>query len=415
MSTPNGPRHPEDLNNSVNRDGGYQNENHQSSDDWDFRGALNQPDGQSQAQYGNQPQAQYGDQHQAPYGNQTGNSDYDPYRYVQPGEQPGANPNSGYSNYQQNYQAGFQQQYAQQYSAPHSMSMSTEPQPGYPTHGIAMKGGEEPPLFPVRNGPEKVDLGDALMFGARRLNKTFLPWLGIMALYAGIVIAVMIAVFAWVFATMDMAANGSTTADDVSFVGRGFLALILLATLFLLAIQVFFTRGAFEIADGRKLSFGSFFKVSRWGNVIGIYIVTGILMSIAMLPGAATVIGCSAGLAEASPDSEGVWVAGVFLGILLMVVASVFIQPITVVMPLLVFDGEASVLEAPAKAWQVVKPQYWRVLLFLVVASLINSVASSTYIAFLYTVPMVLIAQVYVYRMLIGGRRLVNVPQNPDF
>ncbi|WP_297452377.1 hypothetical protein [uncultured Corynebacterium sp.] len=285
--------------------------------------------------------------------------------------------------------------------------------------GVNMPGGDEPPVKPVAQGPAKVDIGNAFSAAFRSLNSNFGSWLGIMLTFFALLVALIVGAAAILFVSGDFDPDfepnnpGDVPFEDLGsmFATVGAMALLFVVGMF--AMQIFMMRGAFEAIDGRVPKYGTFFRVNRWGSLIGVYIVTFLVGLLATLPGLVLFI---AGAALSANGSEAA-AAMIPVGYLVVLVMSVFMMPITATMPLLVFDGRATALESPVVAWRLVKPQYWTMLVALILTSIVSSAGALLfYIGMLYTVPLAVLVQVHIYRQLIGGRRVVNeVQENPGY
>lgn len=285
--------------------------------------------------------------------------------------------------------------------------------------GVSMPGGDEPPVKPVAQGPAKVDIGSAFSAAFRSLNSNFASWLGIMLTFFAVLVALIVGAAAILVASGDVDPEfepnypGDVPFEDLGSMFATVGAMALLFAVGMFAMQVFMMRGAFEAIDGRVPKYGTFFRVSRWGSLIGVYIVTFLVGLLVMLPGMVLFI---AGAALSANGSEAA-AAMIPVGYVVLLVMSIFIMPITATMPLLVFDGRATALEAPVVAWRLVKPQYWTMLVAFILTSIVSSAGALLfYIGMLYTMPLAVLIQVHIYRQLIGGRRVVNESQeNPGY
>lgn len=291
--------------------------------------------------------------------------------------------------------------------------------PGSLAPGVNMPGGDVPPVNPVVQGPTKVNIGDAFSAAFRSLNSNLGSWVGIMLTFFVALVALTVGAGAILFASgnfdPDFEPNypGDVPFEDIGamFATLGGIALLFAVGAF--AMQVFMLRGAFETVDGRVPKYSTFFRVNRWGSLIGVYVVTFFLSLVVTLPGMALFI---AGMVMSANGSESA-AALIPVGYLVLLALSFFIMPITAAMPLLVIDGRASALDSPVVAWRLVKPQYWTMLGAYILVSLVSSAGALLfYVGMLYTVPLALIAQVHIYRQLIGGRRVAAAaPQAPGY
>ncbi len=360
------------------------------------------PGGQDQygQGYGQTPggQGQYGQGYgQDQYGQTAGGQGYQAY--------PG---NQGYQGYQGQQQYGG---YPGQGQGPGQWGQQAFGDPGA---GVAQPGGELPPTSPVMSGPAKFDITRPLTIGFKRVNANVGSWLGFAAAAIGVIVLVMVILFGVVFGGMfaslsdfDPATGTSPNAGGLvaAFTALALMYPILFAIMFLM--MVFSYRGAFEEVDGRQPAFGTFFRITRWGSLIGVWILSGLVALAAMIPGYA-VLFLGAGMAT---RSEGAGMALVFLGYFVVIAGVLFVAPITTLMPLLVMDGRARPTEAPAVAWGLVKGRFWPVLGAMLLASLVGSAGTFLcYIGAIYTMPISMVAYVDIYRQLVGGRRPVPMP-----
>lgn len=414
MSNPNDPNNPNDSNNhnesggsnnpydpyssgsSGNGNSAYDPYGSNAGSDNSPRGPEDSPQWGQQWNQGNDQQA-YGGQ---PYGGQQyGGQQYGGPAYGH-GEQPyGGQP---YGNGQPSYGYGDWQRNA-------AGADTLAP-------GVRMPGGDEPPVNPVVQGPTKVSISNAFSTAFRYLNSSLGTWLGGMVLFGGILLAMTIVAVGVLTAQMGFDPNFDPenppipTDEQFQTMMTGMIVMILVMVVFMFLMQLFLLRGAFEVIDGRQSTFGAFFKLGRWGSMIGVYIVTFLVELVCVLPGFLLFFG--GGVLTGTTGSGGGAVLMV-LGYALIIALTVAILPVISTMPLLVMDGQCSALEAPVVAWRAVKPQYWTMLGAYILVSLVSAAGTMLfYIGVLYTMPLAMIVQVHVYRQLVGGRRVVpNMPQ----
>ncbi|WP_295627012.1 hypothetical protein [uncultured Corynebacterium sp.] len=287
-------------------------------------------------------------------------------------------------------------------------------QQGYsdPGPGVAQPGGEVPPSSPVRSGPLPLNMTQPLATGFKRMNANIGPWLGFMALA---IVSIIVVAFVFMFVILGGIFSGLSSFDPANpsggpgAVGMGAALgaiLLMYPVMFLIGflVSVFMYRGAFEEIDGRRVEFGTFFRVTRWGSLFGAGILSAVIAFGAMIPGY-VVLFLSVGLADSTNGGSAVLV---FFAYLLIIAGAIFILPITGMMPMLVMDGRAKALESPAVAWNLVKSRFWSVLGSMVLISLVGSLGIiACYVGALYTMPVSMIAYVELYRQLVGGRRPV--------
>lgn len=287
---------------------------------------------------------------------------------------------------------------------------------GDPGVGVAQPGGEAPPTSPVMSGDAPFNITQPIATAFKRVNANIGPWLGFMAAAFAVIVIIMVVFFTVIFGGIFSSVSSYDPSDpygtDASAAGLGaalgamlLMYPVLFAVIFVFG--VFSYRGAFEEIDGRRPSFGTFFRVTRWGSLLGTWLLSGVIALVAMIPGYLLMF---AGLGM-STQSEGAGATFVILSYLLIIAGAVFVAPITALMPMLVMDGRAKALESPAAAWNLVKGRFWSVLGALLLAGLIGSVGVMLcYVGALYTMPIQLVAYVETYRQLVGGRRPVPMP-----
>ena len=350
-------------------------------------------------QYGQDPygqQGQYG-------GNQYGQDPYGQQGF--PGDQ-GQYGQQGYQGYQG-------QQGYQGYGGYAGQGQFSQQNFGDPGVGVAQPGGDEPPTSPVFSGPAPFNITQPLSTAFKRVNANIGPWLGFSALaivsLVVLFLVFMTVIFGGLFSSISAYDPSDPTSVDPSAAGIGaaFTGILLMyPVLFALmfVVMVFMYRGAFEEIDGRRPSFGTFFRVNRWGALIGAWLISGLMAVAAQIPGYILMF---VGLGT-STQSEGAGGALVLLSYLLLIAGSIAVAPITALIPLLVMDGRAKVLEAPALAWNLVKGRFWSVLGAMLLAGLVGAIGIMLcYIGALYTMPIQMVAYAEIYRQLIGGRRPV--------
>lgn len=374
-------------------------------------GQEGQP-GYGQGQYGQQGfgQSQYGQQG---YGqDQYGQQGYGQQGYGQDQYGQGQYAQQGYGQYGQEQYGAYPGQ--GQWGAGPGQGQWGQQAFGNPGPGVAQPGGELPPTSPVMSGPAKFDITRPLTIGFKRINANLGPWLGFAAAAIGAIILIMLVFFGVFFGGMMSSLSSFDPATGTTPSGGGFIAAlgalallypVLFAVMFLMA--VFMYRGAFEEIDGRQPAFGTFFRVTRWGPLLGTYFLSGLIGLAAMIPGYAVMFLGSSLVTRA----EGVGITLMFLSYLLIIAGAVFVMPITSLMPFLVMDGRAKATESPAAAWALVKGQFWPVLGALLLAGVVGSAGTLLcYVGAIYTMPISMVAYVDIYRQLIGGRRPVPMP-----
>lgn len=362
---------------------------------------------------GNDPYGQQG-YGQGPYGQEGyGQQGYgqDPYGQQGYGQDPYGQQGYGQDPYGQARYQGYQG-----YQAPGQGYWQQGQQgAGDPGVGVGQPGGEAPPTSPVMSGEAPFNITQPITTAFKRVNANIGTWLGFMAAAGGVIAVVMFIFFGVIFSGMWSSLSNYDPSDPYGGpTGAGFGAavgafLLMYPVLFVLifAFMVFTYRGAFEEIDGRRPTFGTFFRVTRWGSLVGVWFFTSILGIVAQIPGFLMMFAAGA-MAERS-SAAGIVVT--MLGYVLLIAGSFVMMPISVMMQMLVMDGRAKVLEAPAVAWNLVKTRFWPVVGALVLASIIGAVGVFLcYVGALYTLPIQAVAYVEVYRQLVGGRRPVPMP-----
>lgn len=300
-------------------------------------------------------------------------------------------------------------------------------QPGYgqgqfdPGAGVAQPGGELPPTSPVISGQAEFDVMQPLKTAFRRVNANIGPWLGYMlAVGAAYVVALFILGLIMGFGFAALIGSSDPTSDLSAELGAGgvFAVLGSVALLYpvILVVSffvvVFSYRGAFEEIDGRTPRFGTFFRVTRLGPLFGAWLLAGVIGAVAQVPGA-LLSGLGTLLAG---DSDGAVMAMNLIGNLLTIVLALLVAPVTTLIPLIVMDGRAKVLEAPRVLWNMIKPRFFPVLGAVLLAGIVGSLgAFLCLIGLIYTVPLSVVAYVEIYRQLIGGRRPAPVTAAPAY
>ncbi|MEJ6019554.1 hypothetical protein [Corynebacterium sp. H113] len=341
-----------------------------------------------------------------------GQGGYSQGGYSQSGQNQGGYSQGGYGQGSYTEGPGYQG-YNPGYAAGAGYPQGGMNQTMNPGEGVKQPGGDQPPQIPVMSGETPFSITESIGVGFKRMNANVGTWLGITLVFIAVILLLVGAMVATIFATMPMDPATDTpamspTGEDIGVMMSSISIFYLLLFVFSFFINIFFYRGAFEEVDGRPASFKSFFKVNRWGSLIGVYILTGVVSFVGMLPGLALIAigGIMMGENGSTPG-----VILLILGYVIMIALAIVISTITTFMPLLVMDGRSSVMGSPAVAWKIVKPKFFQVLIALILISIVSGIgALALYIGLIYTVPIGLIATVHLYRQLIGGRRPVPMP-----
>lgn len=316
-------------------------------------------------------------------------------QYGQYGEyaQPQGGAQQGYAGYQQ---GGYQQGYGGYQQAGYQ---------GDPGPGVQQPGGDLPPTSPVFSGPSEFQVTQPLSVAFKRLNNNIGPWLGMSAIFFFGVFVVTLVAFVPMFLAI---ANAAQYANDPP-VGLFLMMPVMLVVIwaFTFVATQWLNRGAFEEADGRTPEFGTFFKVTRWGQLLGGFLMSLVVGFVATLPGLIIIFLGFAMTAAAGP--AGIFV--VVLGYIAIFAGAIMAYPVVAIIPLLVMDGRASVTGSPAVAWNLVKPVFWKAVLAYFLLSIVGSAGTILfYVGIIYTLPISIIGTVVMYRTLIGGRRPVPMP-----
>ena len=365
--------------------------------------------GESQSQNSNHD-ASANDGAAGGYGNQPG---YDPFQYGHSGEDQYSVGRSGMSGTGQGGWADRSHPNSQGEFQPWDVTGFAAGSNSSAAPGVAMPGGEEPPVNPVTEGSTKINIGEALSVAVTYLNRSLGSWIGMTLLL--FVAMVIVTVGGGVLAVTSLGpenleglnSNAVPTAEEVGtlFSVIGFLLVGNLIVSFFM--QVLLLRGGFEVVDGRSVAFGSFFKINRWGSLVGVYLVSAILSALAVLPGFVLVI---IGATMVGNESAA-GVAVLVFGYVVLLALAIFVQPLVSVMPMTVMDGRATALESPVVSWRLIKPQFWMMLLATIVVSIISAAGALLfYVGMIYTIPLAMIMQVHIYRQILGGRRVVQAP-----
>lgn len=314
------------------------------------------------------------------------NNPYDPYGQ-QPNDPYGQEPNNPYGQ-QPNY--GYQQD-------PHGYQQNQGNSAGGPGVGVSQPGGELPPTSPVASGPVEYRVTGPISIGFRRLNANFGSWV-----LFGIAYFVLGALNTWLstpeFPDLDDPA-AVQAYSEASAVGSLWTILFAIVTL---VLTIFMYRGAFEEIDGRKPAVGDFFRVTRWGSLIGVFLLVILAYVVVMIPGfVLIVVG-----AMMSLNSAGLGGLLLILGFVALVVLIIAFVPVAATAPLAVLDGRATVTQSFGFVWAAIKPNFWKVVGTMIILALINFVGAMLCgLGLIYTMPLLVIASVAMYRQLIGGRR----------
>jgi uncharacterized membrane protein len=158
------------------------------------------------------------------------------------------------------------------------------PQPGYgPPPGYPPPGYGPPPGYPgvpgYQSGPGSLfNVGDAFNWAWNKFSKN----IGAMVLAALVFAVIGVVVHGLVFvllggATANTAADGDYgTSFAASLGATGTLVLSIVSFVFGIFVQAAFLSGGLDLADGRPVTVGSFFKPRNFGNVV----LAGALLSV---------------------------------------------------------------------------------------------------------------------------------------
>jgi uncharacterized membrane protein len=261
------------------------------------------------------------------------------------------------------------------------------PQPGYPPP----PGYPVPPGYPPPPGGA-FDIGAALSWAWNKFTNNIGPLILAFLLY----FVIGLVLHGLVFVLLG-GANANTAGADgdygTSFTGGldtvGFLVLQIVAFVFGIFVQAAFLSGALDLADGRPVTVGSFFRPRNFGNVILAALLLALITGILNLPSL---------------------LSSFIFGLLALVAIAVFtfFALFTIAFAT---DRGLSPIDALKASFSTVRSNIGNTLLSLVVQVLIVLLGFlACGIGIIVAGPVALLIQVYTYRRLSGGSVAAPTP-----
>jgi uncharacterized membrane protein len=263
------------------------------------------------------------------------------------------------------------------------------PPPGYgpppPGYGPPQAGYPPLPGYPPPPG-QRFNIGDAFSWAWNKFTKNALPLIVAMLVYA----VIGLVVHGLVFVLMG-GANANTTdvegdygASFATSLGPvGMLVLSIVSFVFSIFVQAAFLSGALDLADGRPVSIGSFFKPRNFGTVI----LAGALLSV-----------ISAALDSVSLLPNAVFALLSFVAIVVFTFFALFTIAFAT-------DHALAPINALKASFTTVRSHAGDTLLsFLVQGLLLLAGFLACGVGILVAGPLALLIQVYTYRQLSGGQ-----------
>ena len=267
------------------------------------------------------------------------------------------------------------------------------PPPGYPPH----PGYPPPPGYPVPPGYPPppggpFDIGAAFSWAWNKFTKNIGPLILAFLLY----FVIGLVLHGLVFVLLGGANANTADADGdygASFTGGldtvGFLVLQIVAFVFGIFVQAAFLSGALDLADGRPVTVGSFFRPRNFGNVILAALLLALITGILNLPSL---------------------LSSFIFGLLALVAIAVFtfFALFTIAFAT---DRGLSPIDALKASFSTVRSNIGNTLLSLVVQVLIVLLGFlACGIGIIVAGPVALLIQVYTYRRLSGGSVAAPTP-----
>ncbi len=226
--------------------------------------------------------------------------------------------------------------------------------------------------------PTSLRVSDAIIYGWNKFRANMGTWIAFMALFGVVGFVAYVAIFSAVF--LHIAASGALE-DPTYDAGDGGLSIGLIAGTSLTGILMYFgtavlTRGALLELDGRRPTFGSFWRLPNVANVAVFAVVSSIVNAVlggAVEPWASVLVGIVWGIV--------VWFAVHFL-----------------------LDRGLSAPRALAANLRLVASNPGPLALFILTLSALNVAgALLCLLGLIITVPVTMIATAYTFRVLAGG------------
>lgn len=264
------------------------------------------------------------------------------------------------------------------YPPPQQGGYPPQPPPGYPSAaGYGAGFGQQP-----------YSVGDAISWAWNKFSSNAVPLI-VATLVFGLIIGVLQSIFTFASAALDSTDATSYTSDGSSFafsynvsspgslivtIIGWFVALIVGA-----AIQSAYYSGVLDIANGREVTIGSFFKPRNVGNVIVAGLIVGVLTSI---------------------------------GFVLCFVPGLIVALFTMFTIVALLDRNLAPIDAIKASIDVAKNNFGQVALtFIVVIAAAFVGALLCLVGLLVAIPLVALIEVYAWRRLTGGQVAELNPQ----
>jgi uncharacterized membrane protein len=267
------------------------------------------------------------------------------------------------------------------------------PSPGYPPqHGYPPPPGYPvPPGYPPPPGGA-FDIGAALSWAWNKFTKNIGPLILAFLLYfvIGVVLHGLVFVLLGGANADTTGADGDYGASFTAGLGNvGFLVLQIVTFVFGIFVQAAFLSGALDLADGRPVTVGSFFRPRNFGNVILAALLLALISAILNLPSL---------------------LSNFIFGLLALVAIAVFtfFALFTIAFAT---DRDLSPIDALKASFTTVRSNIGNTLLSLVVQVLIVLLGFlACGIGIIVAGPVALLIQVYTYRRLSGGSVAAPTP-----
>jgi uncharacterized membrane protein len=265
------------------------------------------------------------------------------------------------------------------------------PPPGYPPQPGYPPGYPAPPGYPPPPG-QQFNIGDAFTWAWNKFSKNVGPLILAALLY----FLIGVVLHGLVFVLLG-GANANTAGADgdygASFTAgldtTGFLVLQIVAFAFGIFVQAAFLSGALDLADGRPVTVGSFFRPRNFGNVVLAALLLALITGILNLPSL---------------------LSSFIFGLLALVAIAVFtfFALFTIAFAT---DRGLSPIDALKASFSTVRSNIGNTLLSLVVQVLIVLLGFlACGIGIIVAGPVALLIQVYTYRRLSGGSVAAPTP-----
>jgi uncharacterized membrane protein len=249
------------------------------------------------------------------------------------------------------------------------------PQGGYPPAGYPPPGGPGP------GGAQAFSIGDAFSWAWNRFSGNAVALIVAALIYALIVAVISGIVYGLAFAlapdtvtTYDSYGSGFEYSASTSF-GAASIAVMVIGSLLLFvvsaAMQSAYLAGSFDIADGRPVTIGSFFKPRNIGTVILASIIVSILT---------------------------------YIGLLLCIIPGLIVTIFTFFAIPAIVDRNLGAIDAIKHSFEITKANFVQVLLTWLIWVVILAVGAAVcYVGLLVAAPVATLFQVYAWRKFSGA------------